>query len=101
MKYTPFITVYIADEFGTQVHTEYDSDNLFDNYDEAQNALDEIMDESDGHFGILAIDEDGNVVHQYNHGEAEDDEADDDCFDDFDDLEIGFNPYIGCYDYDC
>ena len=34
--------------------------------------------------------------------DGEDDDDEEDYFDDdFDDLEIGFNPYMGCYDYDC
>ena len=109
MKYVPFITTCIDDAFGTQVHTEYDSDNLFDTYEEACDALDEIADESEGLYGIFAIDEEGNIAHQYNHGNKSDDEADIeahdeffDCFDcDRDDLEMGFNPYMGCYDFDC
>ena len=28
-------------------------------------------------------------------------EYDDEFFDYVDDLEVGFNPYSGCYDYDC
>jgi hypothetical protein len=28
-------------------------------------------------------------------------EYDDDCPDCDDDIEMGFNPYCGCYDYDC
>lgn len=99
MKYVPFITTIIDDEFGTQVHTEYDDETLFDTYDEAVDALDEIMDESDGTFGILGI-ENGKVVDQWNHGTAEENDEDD-YYEDYDDLEIGFNPYMGCYDYDC
>lgn len=34
--------------------------------------------------------------------EAEEDENEDDCPDyDDADLETGFNPYMGCYDFDC
>ena len=31
---------------------------------------------------------------------AEEDEDEDEIPDDYDD-EMGFNPYMGCYDYDC
>ena len=31
---------------------------------------------------------------------AEEDEDEDEIPDDYDD-EMGFNPYLGCYDYDC
>lgn len=33
--------------------------------------------------------------------DAEDDDEDDYDYDEPSDLEIGFNPYMGCYDYDC
>ena len=101
MKYVPFITTCIDDAFGTQVHTEYDSDNLFDTYEEACDALDEIADESEGLYGIFAINEEGNIAHQYNHGNVNDEEEDDSFDYDDDSIEMGFNPYMGCYDFDC
>lgn len=97
MKYVPYITTRIDDEFGVQTLEEYDDTNLFDTYEEAEAELDKIMSESDGPFGIFAI-ENGEIAHRYNCGPDDDD----DCFDfDSDDLEMGFNPYMGCYDYDC
>ena len=46
-----------------------------------------------------------NVATEYAEYEETDEEYDeDDAEDDYcepDDLELGFNPYMGCYDYDC
>jgi len=96
MKYVPFTTAYIDDEFGVQHVVEYDEDTMYDTYEEAENALDEIMEQSDGGYGVLAI-ENGEIVHRYNCGE-DDGECD---YDEPWDLEVGFNPYMGCYDFDC
>lgn len=44
-------------------------------------------------------DADADSFHQF----IEDDDDEDDDYDEpyQDDLEMGFNPYMGCYDYDC
>lgn len=42
--------------------------------------------------------------HDYDEDDFNEDWEDDFDFDDLeepDDLELGFNPYMGCYDYDC
>lgn len=43
-----------------------------------------------------------NDASEYSEYEEEEEEEDYDCdYDEPDNLELGFNPYMGCYDYDC
>lgn len=37
----------------------------------------------------------------FEEDEEDDEECEDDYYEDSDNLEMGFNPYMGCYDYDC
>ena len=92
-KYVPYITVLVDDEYGVQRHTEYDSDNMFDTYEEALEELEEVKEESDDEYGILEI-EDGEIVKQWVESEEDYNEPDDRF------LEVDFNPYSGQYEYD-
>ena len=92
MKYVPYTTVCIDDERGSNWLTEYDDDNMYDTLEEAEKALWEVADQSDGAYGIFVYDG-GKRVDELVYSDSEDY---DDAFD-----EVGFNPYMGCYDYDC
>ena len=39
--------------------------------------------------------------YEYEDDEYLDEYPEDDSYENWDDLECGFNPYMGCYDYDC
>ena len=58
------------------------------------------VDDSSLDFDFLTDDDDDDEY--YDFGFLTDDDDDEDCDDYYDDVdECGFNPYMGCYDYDC
>ena len=45
--------------------------------------------------------EDADYYSDYEEKDEEEAEDEEDSYEDYGDIEMGFNPYMGCYDYDC
>ncbi len=98
-KYVPFTTVCIDDERGSNWLTEYDEDEYYTSIKDAECALEEMKVDSDGAYGLFVYEGDKRVDEIIYSGD--DDYPEDDYYEDWDNLEVGFNPYMGCYDFDC
>ena len=95
IKYVPYITTCIDDEFGVQTKEEYDDSIMYDTCEEAEEALEDVKGDSDGEYGILEL-EDGAIIRRNVYS----DDSDDYIEPDDSNIEVDFDPYVGAYVYE-